>query len=103
MIPGGFTEYGETGEEALKREIKEELNLDLTNIKYFKTLPNVYEYADVTYNTLDLIYECEFCVTDKITPSDDVADYKFISIKEVNVNDIGLLSVKNLIQFLKSK
>ncbi len=33
-LPGGFTEYGETGEEAITREVKEELNLDLTKITY---------------------------------------------------------------------
>ncbi|MCP4178597.1 MAG: NUDIX domain-containing protein [bacterium] len=102
-LPGGFSEYGETGEEALKREIKEELNIELTDITYFKTLPNIYKYAYVVYNTLDLIYNCTTQSMTDIKPSDDVSDYKFIHLDNVNIDDIGLISVKNLIEFLKSE
>ncbi len=36
--PGGHVEYGETGEEALKREVKEETNLDIADIELLGTL-----------------------------------------------------------------
>ena len=34
VIPGGHIELGETIEEALKREVKEETNLDIYNIEF---------------------------------------------------------------------
>ena len=34
VIPGGHIELGETMEDALKREIKEETNMDIYNIRY---------------------------------------------------------------------
>src|ERR1035437_1609857 len=44
-LPGGFVDLYESAEEALKREIKEELNLDLTNIRFQQSIPNLYEYS----------------------------------------------------------
>lgn len=37
-IPGGHVEYGETAVEALKREIKEETNLDITDIEFLTSV-----------------------------------------------------------------
>jgi ADP-ribose pyrophosphatase YjhB (NUDIX family) len=41
-IPGGFVEYGETVEQAAKREVKEETNLDIYIIRQF----HVYSHVD---------------------------------------------------------
>ncbi len=62
--PGGAIELGETLEEALRREIKEETNLDITNPKLFDIKANVYMIypnKDEVYYT-DIVYEInEFC------------------------------------------
>jgi len=55
-LPGGFIEPDETAEEALRREIKEELSIDLGALKYLGSYPNTYEYAGVTYKTCDLFF-----------------------------------------------
>ncbi|MFZ2411920.1 MAG: NUDIX domain-containing protein, partial [Candidatus Methanoperedens sp.] len=39
-FPGGFVDYEENAEEALSREIKEELNLELYDIGYLLSIPN---------------------------------------------------------------
>ena len=38
-LPGGFTEIGETSEEGVKREVMEETQLDITNLRYFGSQP----------------------------------------------------------------
>jgi 8-oxo-dGTP diphosphatase len=35
-IPGGFVDYGESVEEAVRREAKEETSLELTNLRQFR-------------------------------------------------------------------
>jgi ADP-ribose pyrophosphatase YjhB (NUDIX family) len=57
-LPGGFVDPGETAEAAAIRELREELNLDLsaTPLRYLCSVPNVYPYADVTYHSLDTYF-----------------------------------------------
>ena len=57
--PGGAIELGETLEEALRREIKEETNLDIRNPKLYDIKANVhmvYPNKDEVYYT-DIVYE----------------------------------------------
>jgi len=48
--PGGKNEEGETEEETLKRELKEEINLDLQSMKFFRKyfMKNPYEKGWMT-------------------------------------------------------
>ena len=41
-LPGGFIDPNETAEEGICREIREELNLEVTGCQYFCSLPNQY-------------------------------------------------------------
>ncbi len=57
-VPGGAIELGESLEEALRREVKEETNLDISNPKLFDIKANVhmvYPNGDEVYYT-DVVY-----------------------------------------------
>jgi ADP-ribose pyrophosphatase YjhB (NUDIX family) len=58
-LAGGFVDPKESAEETCKRELFEELQLDIdiSNLKYLTSLPNIYQYKEIDYNTIDLFYE----------------------------------------------
>ena len=55
-LPGGFIDSFETAESAAIREIKEELNVDISVLDYISTEVNVYLYEKVEYQTVDIGY-----------------------------------------------
>ncbi|MBZ0204485.1 MAG: NUDIX domain-containing protein [Ignavibacteria bacterium] len=57
---GGRIEFGERSEDALRREIMEELGQQIINVKYLGTLENVFSYNGKSCHELVLVYDGEF-------------------------------------------
>lgn len=60
-LPGGFVDPSETAETTCRRELEEELSIvvEESKLHYLCSLPNVYSYKQIDYNTLDLFYTYE--------------------------------------------
>lgn len=101
-LPGGFVDNNESLENAVIREIKEELNLDISRLKYWKSFSNQYVYKEILYHTTDAAFFCKTINLLNIKPADDVSDYKFIPINKLDIDCFGLSSIKNLIKELKN-
>lgn len=97
-LPWWFVDIWETIEDALKREVKEELNLNVINMKFFGSFPNEYIYKWMIYFPLDFIFECEVENFDTITFKDDISGYDFIDPISINLNDITSKSFPNVIR-----
>ncbi len=87
-IPGGKVDFGETPEESIVREIKEETGV---NIRVKRLIPTVYtkywEYQWGTQHTLLLGYECEFVSQGKKTADHHVNDVAWVELKNVKQLD----------------
>jgi ADP-ribose pyrophosphatase YjhB (NUDIX family) len=58
-LPGGFVDVGETSEEALQREVFEEIHLKITGMKYLVSFPNEYNFQGFVLPVTDLFFVVE--------------------------------------------
>jgi ADP-ribose pyrophosphatase YjhB (NUDIX family) len=75
---GGMIEFGERSSDALKREILEETNQEITNLKYITTVENIFTYEGKAGHEIVMVYDAEF--TDK-----SLYDKKEIDVTEGDI------------------
>lgn len=55
-LPGGFVDAGETAEQAITREIHEEVGLTVVSTEFLTTAPNEYHLRGICSPVIDLFY-----------------------------------------------
>lgn len=105
-LAGGFVDPKESAEETCARELFEEMKMriDITKLKYLASLPNIYEYKNIIYNTLDIFYEYEsdekFEVNLEIT---EISETVWLKIQDINPDDIAFDSQRIFLQKYKTQ
>lgn len=97
-LPGGFIDPLETAEHAVKRELKEELGLDVTEMEYLGSAPNEYVFSGFTVFTLDMGFKVKAKSLENLQAKDDILDFNFYSEEELNYDDIPAPSIKHFVR-----
>lgn len=97
-LPGGFSEPGESLEQALRRELAEELDLIIDNPRYLFSFPNTYPYRGVTYHTTDAFFEVEFATRPVMRAADDVAATRWLNVQNIPLQEIAFESVRKAVR-----
>jgi mutator protein MutT len=97
-LPGGFVDIGETAERAVTREVREELNLEVSGLQFFGSFPNRYLFGGVVYFTLDLVFACTVNDFSTLRAADDAESCLFIAPQKINIEEIGLESIREIVK-----
>lgn len=97
-IPGGFINLNETLENSIKREIKEELGIDvdLKKLTYLTSSKDLYNYKKIKSYTICLIflYKINKIHKEKMIPSDDISEAKWFKEQNINWEKIAFSGIK---------
>lgn len=105
-LAGGFVDPKESAEETCARELFEEMKMriNISKLKYLASLPNIYEYKNIIYNTLDLFYEYEsdekFEVNLEIS---EISETVWLKIQDINPDDIAFDSQRIFLEKYKTQ
>lgn len=97
-LPGGFIDLYEKGEDAIKREVYEEISYIATDLKFLGTETNDYIFDGVLYITLDLYF---YTVLDKMPELKANDDAKEIVMLDKNNIDFSLFAFDTARNILK--
>lgn len=101
-FPGGFVDPDETLEEAVIREIREELAIEISQLRYLVSSPNRYVYKNIEYTTCDCIFTGILKSTHIKPETAEISEILFLDPWEINPEDFAFESMKKgLSAFLK--
>lgn len=82
-IPGGKTKWGESSQDALVRELKEETNLDVTDVRFEIVQDCIHSrefYRDAHFVLLN--YTCRCAEGTEVTLNEEAQNYRWVTLSE---------------------
>ncbi len=93
-LPGGFVDPKESAEDAIKREIREELNIETGDLQYLGSFPNIYEYKDVVYNVCDLFFFSRINTLPTDIDRSEIEEWILVNPSEIPIDEFAFESTK---------
>ena len=83
---------------ALRREVMEEVNLEIATMRYLFSHPNDYAYREISYPTADLFFLCTVKSFETLKALDEVESVEFADPRQLDAEEIAFPSLYKAIQ-----
>lgn len=96
-LPGGFIDPGESAEEAITRELAEELGLEVKKLRYLASAANRYPFSGLTVFTTDLAFLVETDIPADMKAADDISGFEWVIPGKVSPGEVPAPSIRYFI------
>jgi len=100
-VPGGFIDIGESAEDALRREVREEVGLEIAEVRFLGSFPNLYFYKGVTYPVCDLLFTGRALNPESARELDGVAGIEWRTLESLREDEFAFESMKAALRALR--
>jgi len=102
-LAGGFIDYEETAEVGLRREIREEIGLEVGPLDYLCSQVNHYLYLGINYPVVDLFFTAAIPPSAAPQKLDGVDDLHWTRPEGLELDDLAFPSIRAAFQQLRSR
>ena len=102
-VPGGHIEWGESMEDAVRREVKEETGLELENIEYSGVQESIFSSDYIEGKHLIMLdFYCKL-IGGEVILNEELQEYKWLKPKDALYLNLNVSGRKFLEKFIKDK
>ena len=93
-FPGGFIDVNERAEDALIREVREEVNIPIREVAFLCSQTNRYFYKEITYPVVDLFFTAKADQAGEVGSPVEVDSVLWLDPVSVNPEDLAFSSMR---------
>lgn len=103
-FPGGFIGIGESAEDGLRREVREEVGIEIGGLDFLCSHQNQYLYATVSYPVLDFLFAAPVAAGQEAQALEEVSQVAWLMPEEVAPDLLAFDSLRaGLQEFLRRR